>query len=108
MSTLSTHVLDTARGRPAAGMKVELWSRDRAELLKTVTTNSDGRTDEPLLVGDAMAVGAYELVFHVGDYFGDKSFLDQVPVRFTISDARAKYHVPLLVTPWAYSTYRGS
>jgi len=108
MSTLSTHVLDTARGRPAAGMKIELWSRDRAELLKTVTTNSDGRTDEPLLVGDAVAVGAYELVFHVGDYFGERNFLDQVPVRFTISDAKAKYHVPLLVTPWAYSTYRGS
>ena len=108
MSTLSTHVLDTARGLPAAGMKIELWSRDRSVLLKTVTTNSDGRTDGPLLVGDAMAAGAYELVFHVGDYFGERNFLDQVPVRFTISDAKAKYHVPLLVTPWAYSTYRGS
>ena len=108
MSTLSTHVLDTALGRPARGMKIELWSRDPSALLKTVTTNSDGRTDEPLLTGDAMTPGAYELVFHVGDYFGDKSFLDQVPVRFTISDIQAKYHVPLLVTPWAYSTYRGS
>lgn len=108
MSSLSTHVLDTARGRPAAGMKIELWSRDRSVLLKTVTTNSDGRTDAPLLVGDDMKSGAYELVFHVGDYFGDKSFLDQVPVRFTISDVQGKYHVPLLVTPWAYSTYRGS
>lgn len=77
-------------------------------LLKTVTTDRDGRTDEPLLTGDTMAVGTYELVFHVGEYFGDRSFLDQVPVRFTISDASAKYHVPLLVTPWAYSTYRGS
>jgi 5-hydroxyisourate hydrolase len=108
MSTLSTHVLDTARGRPAAGMKIELWSRDRSELIKIVTTNSDGRTDAPMLTGDDMLTGAYELVFHVGDYFGERSFLDQVPVRFTISDARAKYHVPLSVTPWAYSTYRGS
>jgi hydroxyisourate hydrolase len=108
MSILSTHVLDTARGRPAAGMKIELWSRDRSELIKTVTTNSDGRTDAPLLSGAEMKSGHYELVFHVGDYFGDRSFLDQVPVRFTISDRGAKYHVPLLVTPWAYSTYRGS
>ena len=108
MSTLSTHVLDTMRGRPAAGMKIELWSGDRSELIKTVSTNNDGRTDAPLLTGAAMKSGGYELVFHVGDYFGDRSFLDQVPVRFTISDASAKYHVPLLVTPWAYSTYRGS
>ena len=108
MSTLSTHVLNTASGRPAAGMKIELWSRDRSELIKTATTNSDGRTDAPMLAGDEMSTGAYELVFHVGEYFGDGSFLDQVPVRFTISDAKAKYHVPLLVTPWAYSTYRGS
>lgn len=108
MSTLSTHVLDTAHGRPAAGMKIELWSEDRSRALKSMTTNSDGRTDEPLLSGDTMIAGTYELVFHVGDYFGDRSFLDQVPVRFTISDAGAKYHVPLLVTPWAYSTYRGS
>ena len=108
MSTLSTHVLDTMRGRPAAGLKIELWSRDRSELIKTVTTNSDGRTDGPLLAGNEMKTGAYELLFHVGDYFGERSFLDQVPVRFTISDPEAKYHVPLLVTPWAYSTYRGS
>ncbi|CAN5613485.1 hydroxyisourate hydrolase [soil metagenome] len=108
MSTLSTHVLDTMHGRPAAGMKVELWSRDRSELIKSITTNSDGRTDGPLLAGDEMQAGNFELVFHVGDYFGERNFLDQVPVRFTISDATAKYHVPLLVTPWAYSTYRGS
>ena len=108
MSTLSTHVLDTMRGRPAAGMKIELWSRDRSELIKSVSTNNDGRTDAPLLTGETMKAGNYELVFHVGEYFGDRSFLDQVPVRFTISDANAKYHVPLLVTPWAYSTYRGS
>lgn len=108
MSTLSTHVLDTARGRPAAGMKIELWSLDRAVLLKAVTTNTDGRTDSPLLAEDEMQTGGYELLFHVGDYFGERSFLDQVPVRFIISDANAKYHVPLLVTPWGYSTYRGS
>src|SRR3954468_20061064 len=108
MSTLSTHVLDTAHGRPAAGMKIELWSGDRATLLKTVTTNSDGRTDGPLLSGDEMQAGEYELLFHVGDYFGERKFLDRVPVRFTISDRSAKYHVPLLVSPWAYSTYRGS
>lgn len=108
MSTLSTHVLDTMRGRPAEGMKIELWSRDPSGLLKTVTTNKDGRTDGPLLSGDEMAAGSYELLFYVGDYFGERTFLDQVPVRFVISDPAAKHHVPLLVTPWAYSTYRGS
>jgi len=108
MSTLSTHVLDTSRGRPAAGMKIDLYWCDRSALLKSVTTNSDGRTDGPLLSGEDMKEGNYELVFHVGDYFDDRSFLDRVPVRFRISDRAAKYHVPLLVTPWAYSTYRGS
>jgi 5-hydroxyisourate hydrolase len=108
MNTLTTHVLDTMRGCPAAGMKIELWSLDRSKLLKTVVTNSDGRTETPLLAGDEMIAGNYELVFHVGDYFGERRFLDRVPVRFVISDAGAKYHVPLLVSPWAYSTYRGS
>ena len=108
MSTLSTHVLDTMRGMPAAKMKIELWNGDRTALLKTVVTNSDGRTDAPLLSGPEMQSGDYELVFYVGDYFGERRFLDRVPVRFTISDASAKYHVPLLVSPWAYSTYRGS
>lgn len=108
MSTLSTHVLDTARGQPAAGMKIELWSRARSELLKTVATNSDGRTDAPLLSGEEMLAGEYELLFFVGEYFGEAKFLDRVPVRFTITDAKAKYHVPLLVSPWSYSTYRGS
>ncbi|HVF72334.1 MAG TPA: hydroxyisourate hydrolase [Chthoniobacterales bacterium] len=108
MSTLTTHVLDTARGCPAAGMVVELWSLDRSKLLKTVVTNSDGRTVAPLLSADELATGNYELVFFVGDYFGERRFLDRVPVRFVISDASAKYHVPLLVSPWAYSTYRGS
>jgi 5-hydroxyisourate hydrolase len=108
MSTLTTHVLDVTRGCPARGMKIELWLLDPSKLLKTVQTNSDGRVDAPLLDENAMAVGAYELVFYVGDYFGEKRFLDRVPVRFIISDASAKYHVPLLVSPWAYSTYRGS
>ena len=89
-------------------MTIELWSLADSRLLKTVRTNSDGRVDAPLLSGDDMAAGTYELVFFVGDYFGERKFLDRVPVRFTISDPKAKYHVPLLVTPWSYSTYRGS
>jgi 5-hydroxyisourate hydrolase len=110
---LTTHVLDTARGVPAAGVLIEL--RRDTRLLTTARTNADGRTDEPLLVGDPMATGRYELVFHVGDYFaaagqppGGVPFLDEVPVRFGISDGGTHYHVPLLVSPWAYSTYRGS
>ena len=110
MSALTTHVLDTMRGCPAARMQIELWSiaGDASTLLKTVRTNTDGRTDAPLLTGDKMLAGSYELVFYVGDYFGERKFLDRVPVRFIISDAAAKYHVPLLVSPWSYSTYRGS
>ena len=103
---LSTHVLDTTRGKPAAGMTITL-SRG-GQLLKTVKTNADGRTDAPLLAASEMAAGEYELVFHVGDYFGSREFLDRVPVRFTISDVTASHHVPLLCSPWAYSTYRGS
>ena len=103
---LSTHVLDTARGRPAAGLKIELWSG--TNLLTTAVTNADGRTDAPLLAGPAMHPGEYELVFHVGEYFGTQEFLDRVPVRFRIADPSATYHVPLLCSPWAYSTYRGS
>lgn len=108
MSSLTTHVLDTARGTPARGMTVELWSVDPSKRLKTVETNADGRIDSPLLAGNEMAAGTYELVFLVGDYFNEKRFLDRVPVRFTISDPGAKYHVPLLVSPWSYTTYRGS
>jgi 5-hydroxyisourate hydrolase len=110
MSMLTTHILDTVRGCPAAGMQIELWSiaGDARKLLKTVRTNSDGRVDSPLLSGKEMSTGTYELVFYVGDYFGERKFLDRVPVRFIISDAAAKYHVPLLVSPWSYSTYRGS
>jgi 5-hydroxyisourate hydrolase len=114
---LSTHVLDTAHGGPAAGMKIELWSLDGVErsLVAEARTNSDGRTDLPLLAADEMKVGQYEILFFVGDYFAAKSlampkirFLDKVPVRFGIADAGTSYHVPLLVSPWAYSTYRGS
>jgi hydroxyisourate hydrolase len=108
MNTLTSHVLDTMRGIPAAGMKIELWSIEQSKMLKSVQTNSDGRTESPLLAGDEMAAGTYELIFFVGDYFGERRFLDRVPVRFVISDPAAKYHVPLLVSPWAYSTYRGS
>ncbi len=114
---LSTHVLDTAHGCPAQGMQIELWSLSsgEAKLLKTVQTNSDGRTDQPLLAAEELRAGQYEIVFCVGDYFASRGdapsqirFLDRVPVRFGIADADAAYHVPLLVSPWAYSTYRGS
>lgn len=109
---LSTHVLDTAHGRPAAGMRIELWSLDGAQskLLKTAATNADGRTDAPLLSAEEMRAGRYELIFHVGDYFASDGagFLDRVPVRFAITDVAASYHVPLLVSPWSYTTYRGS
>lgn len=110
---LSTHVLDLTTGRPAVGMRIELWNHDgKHTLLKAVTTNADGRTDAPLLAGAEMAVGSYELLFFVKDYFvthhKDSPFLDRVSVRFAIADAKAGYHVPLLVTPWAYQTYRGS
>lgn len=106
--SLTTHVLDTARGRPAAGMTIELWALEPARLLKTVATNADGRTDSPLLAETEILAGSYEIVFYVGDYFGEGRFLDRVPVRFKLENAEAKYHVPLLVSPWAYSTYRGS
>lgn len=105
---LSTHVLDLTTGKPASGMRIDLLDLEAGALLKTVHTNADGRTDAPLLVGDELRDTEYELLFHVGDYFGGKRFLDRVPIRFHITDARANYHVPLLCTPWAYSTYRGS
>jgi 5-hydroxyisourate hydrolase len=106
MSALSTHVLDLVRGGPAAGMTIELWSAGR--LLKTVVTNADGRPDAPLVGAGELAAGEYELVFHVGAYFGGGGFLDRVPVRFTVVNPAERHHVPLLCTPWAYSTYRGS
>jgi 5-hydroxyisourate hydrolase len=103
---LTTHVLDTARGRPAAGVGIELWRDGR--LVTSATTNDDGRCDAPLVAAGALREGEYELRFAVGAYFGDDAFLDVVPVRFRVADAAQKYHVPLLVTPWSYSTYRGS
>jgi len=115
---LTTHVLDTARGCPASEVTIELWRRNPEEgysLLKTVSTNADGRTNEPLLANEEMVAGMYELVFIVGKYFAGQMgtsatlpFLDRIPVRFGIADATTHYHVPLLVSPWAYSTYRGS
>jgi 5-hydroxyisourate hydrolase len=117
MARLSTHVLDTATGRPAAGLKIELSALTDAgpSLIKTVTTNADGRTDEPLLSGPAYKPGQYELVFHAGDYFRSKgvalpvpAFIDVVPIRFGMHEADGHYHVPLLVSPYSYSTYRGS
>jgi 5-hydroxyisourate hydrolase len=110
---LSTHVLDLTTGRPAAGMRVELWSTGTAPtLLRSVTTNGDGRTDGPLLDAASLRSGEYELLFHVRSYFEGRGvacgFLDRVPIRFSVADEGASYHVPLLVTPWAYQTYRGS
>lgn len=115
---LTTHVLDLGRGRPAAGVAIDLFRvlPDGArELVASARTNADGRTDSPLLSGDDYAAGIYELVFGVGGYFAaggranaEITFLDWVPVRFGIADAETNYHVPLLVTPWSYSTYRGS
>ena len=99
--SLSTHVLDTVRGKPASGVAIELRCGD--DVLESVVTDNDGRArfadPEP---------GEYELVFSIGDYFGEAPFLDRVPIRFRIADADAHYHVPLLASPWAYSTYRGS
>lgn len=110
MGKLTTHVLDTANGKPGAGMKVVLSFLEGKDwkVLKTVTTNRDGRTDEPLAEGAALKPGAYRLQFHVGDYFKKKDFLDVVPIRFGIADASSHYHVPLLCSPWGYTTYKGS
>jgi 5-hydroxyisourate hydrolase len=110
MGKLTTHVLDTAGGRPGAGIRVELFLLESGawKPLKTAMTNADGRTDAPLLEGEAFRAGTYQLVFHVGAYFGNQGFLDEVPVRFGIADAAAHYHVPLLCSPWSYTTYRGS
>lgn len=117
MGKLTTHVLDTMNGCPAAGMRVRLYRlKDGAPtLVKELTLNHDGRADAPLLDGDAFALGAYRLVFDVAPYFRARGvvlpeppFLDAVPLDFGLADAAAHYHVPLLASPWAYSTYRGS
>lgn len=118
MGRLTTHVLDTSTGRPAAGMSLSLWSVEAdggRRLLKEDRTNADGRVDAPLLEGEAFAVGHYELLFRAGAYFWtagvelpDPAFLDEIPLRFGISDASGHVHVPLLVSPYGYTTYRGS
>ena len=114
---LSTHVLDTHAGRPAVGIAVELYefAGERAHRIATATTNADGRTDAPMLSGAAFTAGTYELVFCAGDYLRASGqagpgtlFLDEIPIRFGVPDAAAHYHVPLLISPFAYSTYRGS
>lgn len=114
---LTTHVLDTARGQPAAGLRVELFRLEGAarRSLAVMVTNADGRTDAPILPPGAFEPGVYELVFHAGDYLrasaqagAEPLFLDEVPIRFGISDGAAHYHVPLLLSPFGFSTYRGS
>jgi 2-oxo-4-hydroxy-4-carboxy-5-ureidoimidazoline decarboxylase len=111
---LSTHVLDTAGGRPLPGAAVELFERDDDHLvpLCKAVTNHDGRTDAPLIPQGKLRIGEYELLFHLGSYFGaaggDPPFLDVIPIRFSIAEPEAHYHIPLLVSPYAYSTYRGS
>jgi 5-hydroxyisourate hydrolase len=113
---LTTHVLDTANGKPAAGMTIELFAVDgeKRTPMKSVRTNAEGRTDGPLLSREELAIGLYEIVFDVAGYFaGEKGlpeppFLGHVPIRFGVADPDAHYHVPLLVSPWSYSTYRGS
>jgi 2-oxo-4-hydroxy-4-carboxy-5-ureidoimidazoline decarboxylase len=115
---LSTHVLDTNSGRPAAGIAVELTELSdlgEARVVARAITNSDGRTDQPLIGGRPVPIGRYELAFHVGAYFADRGvplsdppFLDRIPLHFSVSDPEGHLHVPLLVTPWSYATYRGS
>jgi 5-hydroxyisourate hydrolase len=116
MGRLTTHVLDTMSGKPAAGLKLELWQITASERhLKTVHTNADGRVDSPLLEGADFHPGHYELRFHAGDYLRingatltDPAFLDIIPIRFGVDDAARHYHVPLLLSAFGYSTYRGS
>ena len=116
MGRLTTHILDTALGRPAKGLKIELWSlAEVPSLLKTVVSNEDGRVDAPLLEGDEMKAGQYELHFYVGAYLqasgaslSDPPFLDVIPLRFGIANTSQHYHVPLLLSAYGYSTYRGS
>ncbi|MBM3347328.1 MAG: hydroxyisourate hydrolase [Betaproteobacteria bacterium] len=117
MGRLSTHVLDTAAGLPAQGMKLVLERHAGGAwvVLKTLQTDHDGRTGGPLLEGDALKQGAYRITFHVADYFrargqalAEPPFLDKVPLQFGIADPAGYYHVPLLCSPWSYSTYRGS
>ena len=116
---LTTHVLDTAHGCPAHGIEISLWSIESGSgertRIKQVYTDRDGRTEEPLLTDGELQIGEYEMIFGVGSYFEGLHpnlpkplFLDRIPIRFQIADANAHYHIPLLVSPWSYSTYRGS
>ncbi|MDO8876834.1 MAG: hydroxyisourate hydrolase [Pseudolabrys sp.] len=114
MPRLTTHVLDTTSGKPAAGVRVVLRRADEREIVAEALTNADGRLDHPLLAGGDFRAGEYELTFHIGDYFraqkqatAEPPFLDTVPVRFGLAGGR-DYHVPLLIQPYGYSTYRGS
>ena len=118
MAGLTTHVLDTVNGRPAAGVEIELFELGGDGLRTRIAharTNKDGRTDAPLISAAEARAGRFELEFHIGDYFrglgaamADPAFLNVVPIRFAIADPAAHYHVPLVATPWSYSTYRGS
>ena len=117
MGKLTTHVLDTTRGRPAGGVAIELQRLEDGgwSTVASATTNADGRCDAPLLEQSSFVTGTYQLLFHLGDYFRTISgsqdaspFLDIVPVRFALNGDGGHYHVPLVVTPWSYSTYRGS
>jgi 5-hydroxyisourate hydrolase len=118
LAGVTTHVLDVTSGRPAAGVRLELYELGgglERKLIAEVLTNADGRTDKPLISSDQARAGQFELIFHAGDYFrqrraelADPPFLDIVPIRFGVADPHAHYHVPLLVSPWSYSTYRGS
>ena len=116
MTKLTTHVLDVYSGKPGTGIKVDLYhiQNNKREKLKSVTLNNDGRADKPLIEGSGFKEGQYELIFFVGDYFKKITeapkipFLDDVVIKFGIANAKEHYHVPLLVSPWSYSTYRGS
>lgn len=115
MGRLTTHVLDTANGYPGAGIRIELFHYGHHDAIVSMVTNSDGRCDTSLLEGDAFTAGEYELVFHAGEYFnskgqedGEHRFLDRVVIRFGINDQDQHYHVPLILSPFGYSTYRGS
>jgi 5-hydroxyisourate hydrolase len=117
MARLSTHVLDTSRGQPAPNVRIDLHlcSNGARRHIRSAATNADGRTDEPLLSGDHLESGVYELTFHAGEYFRgagialtDPAFLDEIVIRFGVADPAANYHVPLLLSPYGYSTYRGS
>jgi hydroxyisourate hydrolase len=118
LAGVTTHVLDVTIGRPAQGVRIELYELQggsERKLIADVSTNADGRTDQPLMSADQAHIGRFELLFHAGEYFrgrraelADPPFLDIIPIRFGVADPQAHYHVPLIVSPWSYSTYRGS